>query len=53
MHSPDDYRRAAEESRRLADHTVDKWERESLLRIAADWERLARLAQLDTKDNAG
>jgi hypothetical protein len=53
MHSPDDYRRAAEESRRLADHTVDKWERESLMRIAADWERLARLAQLDTKTKAG
>jgi hypothetical protein len=53
MHSPDDYRRAAEESRRLAGHTIDKWERESLLGIAADWERLARLAQPDTKKHVG
>jgi hypothetical protein len=38
---------------RLADHTIDKWEREALLRIAADWKRLARLAQPDTKKHVG
>jgi hypothetical protein len=37
----------------LAAHAADKWERESLLCIAADWERRARLAQLDAKKNAG
>ena len=49
VHSPDDYRRAAKESRRLADHAADKWERDSLLRIAADWERLSQFAQQAVK----
>jgi hypothetical protein len=42
MHGPDEYRRAATETRRLARQAPDKWERESLLRIAAEWERLAQ-----------
>jgi hypothetical protein len=36
----------------LAERTTDKWERESLLRIAADWERLGRLSQQDAKPAA-
>jgi hypothetical protein len=33
----------------LADHAADKWERDSLLRIAADWERLSQFAQQAVK----
>lgn len=35
------YRKSAEECRRVAEHTLDKLERDSLLRIAAQWDRLA------------
>jgi hypothetical protein len=41
MHSPDDYRRAAADTRRLAARTSDEWERKALERMAAQWERLA------------
>lgn len=35
------YRRKAEECRKLAEHAGDEFEREALLRMAAQWERLA------------
>ena len=35
------YRRKAEECRKLAEHAGDEVEREALLRMAAQWERLA------------
>jgi len=37
----EEYRRSAEECRRLAGETPDKVERTTLLRMAAQWERLA------------
>jgi hypothetical protein len=42
MHRPEDYRRAAAETRQLAAQTTDKKERAALLRLAADWERRAQ-----------
>jgi hypothetical protein len=41
MPTSEDYRRKAAETRQLATATQDVWERESLLRMAAQWERLA------------
>jgi hypothetical protein len=37
----EDYWRRADEARLLARQTKDLWEREALLRMAAQWERLA------------
>ena len=37
----EEYRRHAEETRKHAAKTQDLWEREALLRMAAQWERLA------------
>jgi hypothetical protein len=41
MPTSEDYRRRAAETRHLATATQDIWEREALLRMAAQWERLA------------
>jgi hypothetical protein len=37
----EEYRRHAEEARKHAAKTQDLWEREALLRMAAQWDRLA------------
>jgi len=37
----EDYRRRADETRILAAQTKDLWERQALLLMAAQWERLA------------
>lgn len=42
MPSSNEYLRHAEESRRLAAQSSDERERETLLRIAAQWEVLAQ-----------
>jgi hypothetical protein len=41
MRTSEDYWRCADEARLLARQTKDLWEREALLRMAAQWERLA------------
>ena len=41
MPTSEEYRRHAEEARKHAAKTQDLWEREALLRMAAQWERLA------------
>lgn len=45
MPTSNEYLRNAEESRRLAAQSSDESERETLLRIAAQWERLAKYKQ--------
>jgi hypothetical protein len=42
MASADHYRNSARECRKAANETADKDEREALLRIAAQWKRLAQ-----------
>ena len=41
MPTADHYRKSAQECRRIADETHDQHERETLLRMAAQWDRLA------------
>ena len=41
MPTAEHYRKRAQECRRMTDETTDKEERETLLRIAMQWERLA------------
>jgi hypothetical protein len=41
MPTPEEYRKSAEECLRLANETQDAKEREILLRMAAQWGRLA------------
>jgi hypothetical protein len=41
MPTAEQYRKSAEQCRRVADKTEDQVERESLRRIAAQWDRLA------------
>ena len=41
MPTSEDYRKSAQECRRHARETDDREERETLLRMAAQWERLA------------
>ena len=41
MPSADHYRKSARDCRKAASETTDRDEREVLLRIAAQWERLA------------
>jgi hypothetical protein len=42
MPTSEDYKRSAEECRRLAQQAHDDIEREALLRMAAQWDRLAQ-----------
>ena len=49
-HTADQYRRAAEEARQLAAKATDSCERVQLLRLAAQWQRLADYkARLESK----
>ena len=49
-HTADQYRRAAEEARKLAAKATDSCERVQLLRLAAQWQRLADYkARLESK----
>jgi hypothetical protein len=41
MPTAEQYRKCAEQCRRVAGDTTDREEREALLRIAAQWDRLA------------
>jgi hypothetical protein len=41
MPTTEQYRKSAEQCRRVAGNTTDREEREALLRIAAQWDRLA------------
>jgi hypothetical protein len=41
MPTAEQYRKSAEQCRRVADNTEDRLEREALRRIAAQWDRLA------------
>jgi hypothetical protein len=41
MPTAEQYRKSAQQCRRVADGTEDRHEREALLRIAAQWDRLA------------
>ena len=41
MPTSDQYRRSADQCRRIADNTVDRTEREALRRTANQWDRLA------------
>ena len=41
MPTADHYRKSAQECRRIAGEAQDSHERETLLRMAAQWERLA------------
>jgi hypothetical protein len=41
MPTAEQYRKSAEQCRRAASNTADRHEREALLRIAAQWDRLA------------
>jgi hypothetical protein len=40
-HTVNQYKRAAADARELATRASDEWERQELLRVAAQWERLA------------
>jgi len=42
MPTAEQYRKSAEQCRRVAQRTDDQVERESMLRIAAQWDRLAQ-----------
>jgi hypothetical protein len=49
-HTADQYRRAAEEAKQLADKATDSWERVQLSRLARQWARLADYkARLEAK----
>ena len=41
MPTSEQYRKSAEQCRRVAHNTDDRLERETLMRIAAQWDRLA------------
>jgi hypothetical protein len=41
MPTAEQYRKTAEQCRRVAGNTEDRFEREMLLRMAAQWDRLA------------
>jgi len=41
-HTPEEYRRAASDTRKLAARVTDSWQRLELLDIAAKWEKLAK-----------
>jgi hypothetical protein len=41
MPSAEQYRKSADQCRRVADRTEDRTEREALRRIATQWDRLA------------
>jgi hypothetical protein len=42
MPTAEDYKRSADECRRLAEQVQDSIERETLLKMAEQWDRLAR-----------
>jgi hypothetical protein len=42
MPTAEDYKRSAEECRRLAEQVQDPIERETILKMAEQWDRLAR-----------
>jgi hypothetical protein len=41
MPTAEQYRKSAQQCRHVADRTEDRHEREALLRVAAQWDRLA------------
>jgi len=50
-HTPEEYRRAASDTRKLAARVTDSWQRLELLEIAAKWEKLAQyLAHKEAKE---
>jgi hypothetical protein len=50
MPTSDDYRRKAEECRQLAKQATDKIERTSLLRMATEYDQLAkRMAEIEVR----
>lgn len=52
-HTVSEYRRAAADARKKAAHTAAEWERQELLRVAAQWDRLAEdQARKDDPENS-
>jgi hypothetical protein len=52
MPTAEQYRKSADQCRRVAGNTEDRHEREALLRIAAQWDRLAEHKQRKKAEKA-